>query len=705
MLYWTDFIQPDPNPMTDDTHYTNHLITETSPYLLQHAHNPVEWYPWGPQALAKARQENKPVLLSIGYSACHWCHVMAHESFEDPAAAELMNKLFINIKVDREERPDLDKIYQTAHSLLTQRTGGWPLTMFLTADEQIPFFGGTYFPDRPRHGMPAFTDLCQRVSDFYREQREELDKQNRSLVDFMSSMNQAAPAGDSDDGELNAMPLDVARQQLEQQFDAAHGGFGGAPKFPHPTSIERLLRHWAGTRKDGEADAQALHMALFTLDRMALGGMYDQIGGGFCRYSVDEQWMIPHFEKMLYDNGPLMSLYSDAWAATRNPLYQRIVEQTAAWVIRDMQSPQGGYYSSLDADSEGEEGKFYVWTPDEVQRLLSEEEYPLVAARFGFDREANFEGRWHAHVYTSIDALSKHFGLPDTTIEAHIESARSKLFNAREQRIHPGRDDKVLVSWNALMIKGMAQAARQFNDKRYQDSAERALRFIQTQMWSDGRLCATCKDGRAHLAAYLDDYVFLIDAILELLQVRWNSDDLTFALQLADVVLEHFADPAGGFYFTADDHENLIQRPKPLNDDALPAGNAIAARVFSRLGHLLGETRLLDAAEQTLRAAWNPIQQSPYGHTGLLLALEEMLYPVETVIIRAGEQLGEWQNALARDYAPRRLVFAIADTIDELPAQLQQRTPQPGGVAYVCQGMSCLPPVTSIKKLEQLYSA
>ena len=689
--------------MKDNSHYTNHLISETSPYLLQHAHNPVEWYPWGPQALEKARQENKPILLSIGYSACHWCHVMAHESFEDPAAAEVMNRLFVNIKVDREERPDLDKIYQTAHSLLTQRTGGWPLTMFLTPDEQIPFFGGTYFPDQPRHGMPAFTDLCQRVSGFYQERREELDKQNRSLIDFMSSMNRPDPAEDSSD-KFNAMPLDVARQQLEQQFDAKQGGFGGAPKFPHPTSIERLLRHWAGTRKDGAPDEQALHMALFTLDRMALGGMYDQIGGGFCRYSVDERWMIPHFEKMLYDNGPLLSLYSEAWAITGNPLYQRIVEQTAEWVIREMQSPEGGYYSSLDADSEGEEGKFYVWTPDELQRVLSEEEYPIVAARFGFDRDANFEGHWHAHVYTSIDTLSKRFGLSETDIEAHMESARSKLFNTREQRIHPGRDDKVLVSWNALMIKGMAQAARHFSASRCEKSAERALHFIHTQMWSDGRLYATYKDGRAHLAAYLDDYVFLIDAILELLQVRWNSDDLTFALQLADTVLEHFADPAGGFYFTADDHENLIQRPKPLNDDALPAGNAIAAKVFSRLGHLLGETRFLDAAERTLKAAWSPIQQSPYGHTGLLLALEEMLHPVETVVIRAGGQLGEWQNAMARDYAPRRLVFAIPDSMNDLPAQLQQRTPRQGGVAYVCQGMSCLPPVLSIQELEQLYS-
>ena len=682
--------------MKTDPDYTNHLNTETSPYLLQHAHNPVEWYPWGPQALDKARRENKPILLSIGYSACHWCHVMAHESFEDPAAAKLMNELFINVKVDREERPDLDKIYQTAHSLLTQRSGGWPLTMFLTPDEQIPFFGGTYFPNEPRHGMPAFTDLCRRVAAFYRDRRDELEKQNRSLVDFMASMNQADAHSS---GELDAMPLDVARQQLEKQYDTVHGGFGAAPKFPHPTSIERLLRHWAGTRNDKSADEQALHMALFSLKRMALGGLYDQIGGGFCRYSVDEQWMIPHFEKMLYDNGPLLSLYSEAWAVTREPLFKRIAEQTAAWVMRDMQSAEGGYYSSLDADSEGEEGRFYVWTTGEVRQLLSEQEYRVVAPRFGFDRKPNFEGHWHAHVYQSIEALSHKLDLPGTEIETHIESARHKLLAARQQRVHPGRDDKILVSWNALMIKGMAQAARYFADLRYQQSAERALDFIQTQMWSNGRLQATCKDGHAHLSAYLDDYVFLIDAILELLQVRWNDADMTFALQLADVVLAHFSDPAGGFYFTADDHENLIQRPKPLSDDSLPAGNAIAAKVFGRLGHLLGETRFLDAAEQTLKAAWDPIRQGPYGHTGLLLALEETLYPIETIVIRADHDIKAWQDAVARDYAPRRLVFAIANDTEDLPGLLGERKPRDGGVAYRCRGTSCQAPILSIEDL------
>ena len=688
--------------MKNTGNYTNHLRNETSPYLLQHLHNPVDWYPWGPEALDKARRENRPILLSIGYSACHWCHVMAHESFEDPATAEVMNALFVNIKVDREERPDLDKIYQTAHALLTQRNGGWPLTMFLTPDGQIPFFGGTYFPGQPRHGLPAFTDLCRRVADFYRERGDELEQQNRSLVEFMASMNQApADSGTA----LDAMPLDLARQQLEQQFDSRYGGFGHAPKFPHPTSIERLLRHWAATRVDGAADEQALHMALFTLERMALGGMYDQIGGGFCRYSVDDRWMIPHFEKMLYDNGPLLSLYSEAWAATGKPLYQRIVAQTAAWVMREMQAPEGGYYSSLDADSEGEEGRFYVWTPAQVQELVSDDEYRALAPRLGFDREANFEGHWHPHVFVRSEALATRLGLSRDEVQARIESGRRKLFEARERRLRPGRDDKILVSWNALMIKGMAQAARHFDEPLYLQSAQRALDFIRNTMWHHGRLFATCKDGRAHLAAYLDDHVFLIDAILELLQVRWNTADLEFALQLAEVVLEHFADPSGGFYFTADDHENLIQRPKPLSDDALPAGNAIAAKVFGRLGHLLGETRYLDAAERTLKAAWNPIQQGPYGHTGLLLALEEYLYPPETLIVRAGDNIKAWQDSVARDYAPRRLVFCIPDQVADLPGLLGERSARGDAVAYLCQGTRCLPPVGSVEQLKAQLAA
>lgn len=682
--------------------YTNHLRHETSPYLLQHADNPVEWYPWGSEALERARAENKPILLSIGYSACHWCHVMAHESFEDPATARVMNELFINIKVDREERPDLDKIYQTAHSLLTQRAGGWPLTMFLTPDRQIPFFGGTYFPGQPRHGLPAFTDLCRRVVEFYHQNKDEIERQNRSLTDFMTSMNQAE---DSATTPLSAMPLDVARQQLEKQFDPQWGGFGQAPKFPHPTSIAYLLRHWSATRAADREDERALHMVLFTLDRMALGGLYDQLGGGFCRYSVDERWMIPHFEKMLYDNGPLMGLYAQAYAVTGSPLYRRTVEQTGAWAMREMQAPEGGYYSSLDADSEGEEGRFYVWTPEQAQALLETDEYAVFARRFGLDRRANFEGKWHLHSFADSDDIARQTGIDPARVDALIADARRKLFAARENRVRPGRDDKVLVSWNGLMIKGMAQASRHLGEPAFARSAEQALQFIRERMWQDGRLLATCKDGRAHLNAYLDDYVFLVDGILELLQVRWRSEDLGFALQLIDTVIEHFADPAGGFFFTSDDHEHLIQRPKPLADDSLPSGNAIAARVLGRLGHLLGRPDYIDAAENTLKAAWQPMQQGPYGHTGLLLALEEQLNPLQVIVIRGRpDALAEWQSAVAGDYAPRRLLFTIPDDATGLPGLLAERRPMDTTVAYVCSGMSCRPPVTSLMELETLLN-
>ncbi|MEK6772204.1 MAG: thioredoxin domain-containing protein, partial [Pseudomonadota bacterium] len=368
--------------MPDNTH-TNRLIDETSPYLLQHAHNPVGWYPWGPEALAKAKQENKPILLSIGYSACHWCHVMAHESFEDEDTARVMNELFVNIKVDREERPDLDRIYQTAHQMLAQRPGGWPLTLFLMPDDQTPFFGGTYFPKEPRYGMPAFTDLCRRVASHFQDHREEIEKQNASVRNTFRRLSASVPTTGV---QVAGHVLTRAREEIAGQFEAKHGGFGQAPKFPHPTTIERLLRHWAMHPDDGEA----LHMARFTLHAMASGGIYDQLGGGFCRYSVDEYWMIPHFEKMLYDNGQLQALYTDAAVAMNDSAFRRIAHETGDWVMREMQSAEGGYFSALDADSEGEEGKFYVWTPDEMKTLLTPDEYAVLAPVYGLDRPPNF---------------------------------------------------------------------------------------------------------------------------------------------------------------------------------------------------------------------------------------------------------------------------------------------------------------------------
>ena len=686
--------------MTKAGQYTNHLSNETSPYLLQHANNPVDWYPWGPEALEKARRENKPILLSVGYSACHWCHVMAHESFEDHETAALVNELFVNIKVDREERPDLDKIYQTAHSLLTQRSGGWPLTMFLTPEGQIPFFAGTYFPKEPRHGLPSFTDLCERVVDFWKQNETEIIKQNDSLVEALTNLATTPEA----QGTLNAAPLETVRQQLEGSFDQHHGGFGQAPKFPHPTSIERLLRHWANSKESAkeneQVDKRALDIALFTLKKMALGGMYDQIGGGFCRYSVDEYWMIPHFEKMLYDNGPLLCLYTDAWAITGDPFYKRVCKETSAWVRRRMQSPEGGYYSSLDADSEGEEGKYYVWDRDEVKQLL-DENYPIIERRYGLDGKDNFEGKYNFHVYRDLEQLAKEFRLSEQEAWERIKTAHAILLGVRQKRVPPGRDDKILTSWNGLMIKGMAKVGRHCSEPACIDSAERALDFIRANLWQEGRLLATYKDGRAHLPAYLDDYVFLADGILELLQARWRDGDLAFAIVLMEVVLEHFQDPKGGFFFTADDHETLIQRPKPLSDDATPSGNGVAATVLGRLGHLLGEPRYLDAAQRTLQSAWAAIDHGPYGHTGLLIALEENLVPPQTVVIRGASEATEtWKQTLDQTYAPRRMSFLIPDNATDLPGVLAHRKATRQPVAYLCTGTTCSEPIHSLEQLQ-----
>ncbi len=679
-----------------DNGYHNRLIHETSPYLRQHAHNPVDWYPWGEEALTKARQENKPILLSIGYSACHWCHVMAHESFEDPATAQVMNEGFVNIKVDREERPDLDKIYQNAYQLLNRRSGGWPLTMFLTPDDHTPFLGATYLPNVPRYGLPAFTDLMQRLLDYYRSHESDVRQQNQSLL-------QALKAGPSRQGRtgyaVNPGLLQVARDQLLASFDAEHGGFGQAPKFPQPTVIERLLRHWAYS--DRKADRQAEESVHSTLRKMALGGIYDHLGGGFCRYSVDAEWMIPHFEKMLYDNALLLTLYSEAYQAMEEPLFKTVVEETSAWVIRDMQSPEGGYYSSLDADSEGAEGRFYGWTREQVKALLSTEEYAVLAPRFGLDQAANFEGCWHLRVCRGIDELACEKNLESAQVRTVLASAREKLLAARKQRVHPGRDEKILTAWNGLMIKGMAAAARHLGRSDYADSAQRALDFIRQRLWRDGRLLAVAKADQAHLTAYLDDYVFLIDGILELLQVRWRDGDLDFALDLVQVLLQHFQDTRkGGFYFTADDHEPLIQRPKPIHDDALPAGNGIAAQVLLKLGHLLSHMPYLVAAERTLKWAWPTLEQSPVACSALLTALEDYFEPGQTIILRGTvADMESWRDRCTKPYAPHRLTLAIPNHATTLPGILAQRRGRDGVLAYVCSASQCSPPIAEWAEL------
>ena len=673
---------------------TNALANETSPYLLQHADNPVDWQPWGPEALERARRDDKPILLSIGYSACHWCHVMAHESFEDEDTARLMNELYVNIKIDREERPDIDKIYQTAHQLLARRTGGWPLTVMLTPDDHAPFFAGTYFPDAPRHGMPSFRQVLAGVSQLYRERRDDIRRQNASLIEALASLDPGTGAEARETPSSDAA-LRTARAALMQSYDPRHGGFGDAPKFPHPTNIERLMRDYAArpTSADGAAGLAA---ATFTFRKMCGGGLYDHVGGGFCRYSVDAMWMIPHFEKMLYDNGPLLWVAAELHQVSGDAVFARVARETAAWVMREMQSPEGGFYSTLDADSEGEEGKFYVWTPDEVRSLVSEDEYAALAPRFGLDRPPNFEGsHWHLHAFREVSDAARDIGAAETETAERIDRALAKLFEARSHRIRPGRDDKVLTSWNGLMIKGMATAGRILGAPEFVASAERAVEFIRDTMWSDGRLYATYKDGRARFNGYLDDYASLADGLLALLASRWSARDLDLAVALADAMLEHFEDREnGGFFFTADDHERLIHRPKPMTDDSLPSGNGVAATVLGRLGHLLGDTRYLKSAERVLRAARDGLERFPHAHTALLVALEEFLDPPEIVVIRAEPgELESWRARASAGYAPRRVVMAIPNDASGLPALLAERAPRGSPVAYVCEGHVCDAPI------------
>ncbi|MFW6348934.1 MAG: thioredoxin domain-containing protein [Thiohalospira sp.] len=665
---------------------SNRLRHEPSPYLQQHADNPVDWYPWGEEALTRARQEDRPILLSIGYSACHWCHVMAHESFEDPATAEVMNREFVNIKVDREERPDLDRIYQLAFQVLNQRGGGWPLTVFLTPD-QTPFFAGTYFPRQERHGLPAFTDLLERIAGIYRERQGDIHAQNAELRQVLESVR---PQGDPA-AALTAAPLDAARHQLEAEYDGRHGGFGDAPKFPHPTHIERLLRHYVHTRETGRADERAREMALGTLRAMADGGLFDQVGGGFFRYSVDAHWTIPHFEKMLYDNAALLGLYADAHALTGEPDFRRVAEATGEWVLTEMRAPAGGFYASLDADSPGGEGAFYTWTPAEVEAVLGEEERAVAAPVWGLESAANFEGRWHLRMTRPLADVARDLGIDEAEARQRLERARTALAEARDERPRPGRDDKVLTAWNGLMVRGLAVAGARLGRADFVDAAAGAVDFLRDHLLQEGRLAAVFAGGEARESGYLDDYAYLLEGILNLLAVRWRDADLTLARQLAEALLEHFRDTLdGGFFFTADDHEALITRPKTSMDESTPAGAGVAARSLLRLGHLVAEPRYLEAAEEAVKGAGQSIEELPHGHCSLLDALEEILYPPQLVILRgATPAMAPWHRRALADYAPRRQTAAIPEHAADLPEALAARHARGPVTAWVCRGHEC----------------
>lgn len=680
----------------------NHLAHENSLYLRQHADNPVDWYPWSNAAIEKAKREDKPILLSIGYSACHWCHVMAQESFADDETAKLMNELFVNIKVDREERPDLDKIYQTTHQLLTGRGGGWPLTVFLNPENLIPFFAGTYFAPRAGLGTPSFKEVLKKVALYYHENKSAITEQNSKVQD---ALNQLVEAKQNSKEAITGKPLLLARKQLAADFDPIYAGFGFAPKFPQPMNIEFLMKWWVDSKHQSHEDNIALTMVENTLVNMAEGGIYDQIGGGFYRYSVDAAWQIPHFEKMLYDNGLLLSLYAQAIKIEGNELFKTVAQETADWVLREMQSPEGGFYSTIDADSEHHEGKFYYWDRDEVKELLTDEEFKVAELYFGLDKQPNFENHWHLHIAADPKKLTKQLNLDQKSFNKIVNAIKLKLAKLRESRVRPGRDEKIIAAWNGLMIKGLALAGLYLNQKVFINAAKSALDFIHKKLWIDNRLFANFQKGKTQQKAYLDDYAFLLDAILNLLQVNWRTEDLNFAIALADNLLNYFEDKEhGGFFFAASDHEQLIQRPKPLSDEAIPSGNGIAALALIRLGHLLGEARYLTAAEKTLRMAWGSMLSYPSAHISLLQALEEFLYLPQMIILRGpAKLLPKWQQACQEHYEPRRLVFAIPETETHLPGILKQQAGQENKViAYVCSGSKCLAPIDDFAKLEAL---
>ncbi|VAW97867.1 Uncharacterized protein YyaL [hydrothermal vent metagenome] len=688
--------------------YTNQLINETSPYLLQHAHNPVNWYPWNQQAFDAAKEANKLILLSIGYSACHWCHVMAHESFEDPQIAEVMNELFINIKVDREERPDLDKIYQTAHQFLNQRGGGWPLTVILTPEQQIPFFAGTYFPNTEKHGMPAFAQMLKNVSRFYQENTEQVRQQSDSMLNAFAQLSSNINVNQS---EVNAQILDLARKQLADSFDQLYGGFGKAPKFPHPTNLERLIRHWQLTSFNSNDDKTAKQMVYLTLHAMASGGIYDHLAGGFYRYSVDDFWTIPHFEKMLYDNGPLLALYVQASVLFKDKAFKRIAVETANWVIREMQSPTAAYYSTLDADTQGIEGKTYRWTRNEIEQLLTEKQFNYFSTLYGLNGAANFEAYWHLNLAQSLDELATKEKVSVKELESIIDACKKTLFNARQQRVQPDRDEKILTSWNGLMIKAMMLAGRLLKNTEYIQSAQYAIDFCYSTLFKNKRLFATHKNGKTHIMAYLDDYAFMLEALIESLQTQWRNNDLKFAIELADSLIEFFEDStSGGFLFTANDHEQLIQRPKVYADEAIPSGNGVAALTLARLGHLIANTNYIASSEKCIQNSWNECMSYPAAHGAMLHAIEEHLFPATVIIIRGTnpELLSEFYDICLDNYKLNQLSFIIPSnsTNDSVLNHFDYYQSNKPCIAYICSGKTCSAAIDDpnelIKKLQSI---
>jgi len=673
----------------------NHLIQETSPYLLQHAHNPVDWYPWGQEAFEKARRENKPVLLSIGYSACHWCHVMAHESFENDEIAKLMNELFVNIKVDREERPDLDQIYMNAVQMMTHH-GGWPMTVFLTADA-VPFYGGTYFPPQDRYNMPGFPRVLISVAEAYREKQSEIIETGASLVNELKRLNITSGSDHPIETEL----LNAVYTSTVRSYDSVNGGFGGAPKFPPAMTLEFLLRTHVRT---GNRDA--LEIASHTCQKMAEGGIYDQLGGGFHRYSTDAQWLVPHFEKMLYDNALLSRLYLHYFQLNQSPLARETVEGILDYVLREMTDASGGFYSTQDADSEGHEGKFFVWDIKEIREALAEADARLFCAYYNITESGNFEGKNIPNVTRSLEEVAAEQGVSVSELQASLQESKLKLFELRENRVKPDRDEKILTAWNGLMMASFAEAGVVLNRADYTDAARRNAEFVLSNLRRDGMLLRTWKDGVAKFNGYLEDYAFLIEGLVTLYETTGEFRWLEEAQTLTERMIDEFWDSdGGGFFFTGKSHESLIVRSKDYFDNATPSGNSVAAGVLLRLAILTGKENYRELATTVIREIGDAARRYPSAFGYALSAVDFLLStPKEVAIVGSSrEDIQPLLSEAWRRYLPNKVVApGVGGENIPLLADRPLQNGQP--TAYVCINYACKQPVNGASALADQLS-
>jgi uncharacterized protein YyaL (SSP411 family) len=678
---------------------SNRLSAASSPYLLQHKDNPVDWYPWGDEALERARREQKPIFLSVGYSSCHWCHVMAHESFEDPDTAAFMNEHFVNIKVDREERPDIDSIYMTAVQALTGH-GGWPMSVFLTP-EQIPYYGGTYWPPQSRQGMPSFRQVLEAVADAWQNKREDVEENAGNVRQFLNAASNRVPRP----AELNEDLLDEALGAFQQSFDRRFGGFGNAPKFPQPSIIDFLLRF---VRRRN--DARAIRMIELTLDQMAAGGMYDQLGGGFHRYSVDAEWLVPHFEKMLYDNAQLAQVYLDAYRQLGDPHYAGLARATLQWVLREMTAPEGGFYSTLDADTEGEEGLFYLWTPEEVDAVLPEEDARIAKLYWGIEPGGNFEGRSILTARVSDEDVARTLGIKLDDVSNRIPDIRNSLLNARNERVKPGRDEKIIASWNGMMIRPMAEAGIVLDEPAFAEAAVRAGEYLRSALFPATGALHSMRNGVAGTGAFLDDYANAIDAFLALYQTTFDRTWFDAALRLTKMVIEEFSDDANGLFFDSSSKaEALVTRPRDIQDGAVPSGNSIMALALIELGHMTMDEEYTQRAEAILRPLVSLATSQPLGLSKALCGIEAYLASAQEIAIAAkqgDDRILEFQKVYFDRYNPNSIIGLATDgdeaAIAGMPF-LEYRPLRHGEpAAYLCEHFTCMPPVTTVDEFEKL---